>query len=221
MSIKPYYQDDYATIYHGDCREVLPHLGPVDLVLTDPPYGIALQSGMGGRHGACRIAGDSDCSLRNEMLSIARFQGAYIFGSPKVQKPAGWKAVLIWDKGEHVGMGDLQMPWKPNFEEVYVLGLGFEGRRDSSILKFNAVAGCVGRVTSRLHPTEKPIELLRYLIGKHPAASILDPFAGSGTTLRAAKDLGVKSIGIEIEEKYCEVAARRLSQEVLWGAMAG
>lgn len=217
--IKPYYQDEYATIYHADCRDVLPRLEKVDLVLTDPPYGIAHSSGMGGRHGDCAIIGDADCSLRDEALALAHFQGAYVFGSPKVQKPAGWKSILIWNKGEHVGMGDLQMPWKPNFEEIYVLGSGFTGRRESSVLHYLAVAGCVGRVKSRLHPDEKPIDLVRYLLGKHSAGCVLDPFAGSGTTLRAAKDLAIKSIGIEIKEKYCEIAAKRLRQEVLWSAM--
>lgn len=210
--IKPYYEQDGITIYHGDCREVLPQLERVDLLLTDPPYGVALSSGWDGRHGECSIVGDEDESLRDRVLQIAKWKAAYVFGSPKVRKPYHVKAVLIWDKGEHVGMGNLQMPWKPNFEEIYVLGSGFKGRRDSSILKFNAVAGCVGRVISRLHPTEKPIDLLRYLLGKHPAETVLDPFMGSGSTLRAAKDLGIKAIGIEIEEKFCEIAANRMAQ---------
>lgn len=222
--IKPYYSDEWATIYHGDCREILPQLQPVDLVLTDPPYGVRLSSGRAGQHGDCTIVGDADCSLRDEVLQMMHFQGAYVFGSPKAQKPAGWKAVLIWDKGEHVGMGNLQVPWKPNFEEIYILGSGFMGRRDSGILRFHAVAGTVGSgekgTTARWHPTEKPVDLLRYLLRKHPAGCVLDPFMGSGTTLRAAKDLGMRSIGIEIEEKYCEIAVKRLKQESLFGMMA-
>lgn len=211
--IQPYYKDEYATIYHGDCREILPHLEKVDLMLTDPPYGVALSSGRGGRHGDCVITGDEDESLRDHAMRLASWKAAFVFGSPKVRKPPGVKATLIWDKGEHVGMGNLQLPWKPNFEEIYVLGSGFTGRRDSSILKFNAIAGCVGRVMSRLHPTEKPVDLLRYLLGKHSAVNVLDPFVGSGSSLRAAKDLGLQSIGIEIEEEYCEMAAERLRQE--------
>jgi DNA modification methylase len=215
--IKPYYQDEWATVYLGDCREILPQLEPVDLVLTDPPYGIAHSSGMGGRHGDCSIEGDADCSLRDAALRLARFRGAFVFGSPKVSKPAGWKSVLIWNKGEHVGMGDLQMPWKPNFEEIYVLGEGFKGRRDSSVLHFLAVAGCVGRVKSRWHPDEKPVELLRYLLSKHSAGTVLDFFCGSGSTLRAAKDLGIRSIGIELTERHCQNAVKRLRQESLLG----
>src|SRR5215510_1160393 len=218
--IQPYYQDEWATIYHGDCREVLPDLAPVGLMLTDPPYGVALSSGMNGRHRDCAIVGDEDSSLRDQVLQMAKFQAAFVFGSPKVSKPVGWKAVLIWDKGEHVGMGNLRLPWKPNYEEIYVLGNGFRGRRGSSVLKFNAVAGCVGLITSRLHPTEKPVDLLCHLLGKHPAGLVLDPFIGSGTTLRAAKDMALKSIGIEIEERYCEIAAKRLRQESLLGLLA-
>ena len=208
--IKPYYDQDGVTIYNADCREVLPQLEKVDLVLTDPPYGIALSSGRKGRHGDCMVLGDEDVSLRNQVLRLARWNAAYVFGSPKIPKPFfDIRATLIWDKGEHVGMGNLQLPWKPNYEEIYVIGDGFKGRRDSSILKFNAVAG----FNSRFHPTEKPVELLRYLLGKHPAACILDPFMGSGSSLRAAKDLGIKAVGIEIEEKYCEIAVERLRQQ--------
>ena len=211
--IEPYYQDEFCTIYNADARQIVRELEPVELLLTDPPYGVALTSGMGGRHGDCAIIGDEDEAVRDRVLQLAKWKAALVFGSPKVKKPYGTKTTLIWDKGEHVGMGNLQIPWKPNYEEIYVLGDGFKGRRDSSILKFNAVAGCVGRVTSRLHPTEKPVDLIRYLLGKHPARCVLDPFAGSGTTGRAAKDLGIKSILIETKKKYCDIAIERLRQQ--------
>ena len=117
---------------------------------------------------------------------------------------------MIWSKGEHTGMGDLSFPWKPDFEEIYINGDGFYGRRTSSVLRFNARTD-----SGRAHPTEKPVELMAELIGKCDATTILDPFAGSGTTGRAAKDLGRKAVLIEIEERYCEIAARRMGQEVL------
>lgn len=110
-------------------------------------------------------------------------------------------------------MGDLALPWKQNWEHIYVGGPGFVGRRGSGVLRFNALAPWAGEYT---HPHEKPVDLLIDLIGKCPPEwTILDPFMGSGTTLRAAKDLGRKAIGIEIEERYCEIAAKRLAQEVL------
>ena len=137
-----------------------------------------------------------------------------VFGRWSVTRPADTKMVLTWEKGEHVGMGDLALPWKPNTEEIYVLGCGFVGARTGSVLKHLAIAGCVGLRTSRWHPTEKPAGLLKELIAKCPPGTVLDPFMGSGTTLVAAKELGRRAIGIEIEEKYAEIAAKRLSQEV-------
>jgi DNA modification methylase len=211
--LKPYYQDSAVTIYHGDCLEILSDL-LADVLVTDPPYGAQNISGWSGLHGDCKITNDSDVGTRNQVLKTwsLRYKPAIVFGSPRCARPHGIRATLIWDKGGHAGMGDLDFPWKPNYEEIYIIGFGFSGARTSSVLshwihpKFNA---------SRQHPTEKPVSLLRDLIGKCPGDTILDPFMGSGTTLRAAKDLGRKAIGIEIEERYCEIAAKRMAQEVL------
>ena len=216
---EPYYDQDGITIYHADCREILPLLEPnsIDLVLTDPPYGIAYQSGKTGHHGGTSlpgIVGDEDTSLRDYALSVIDTP-AIVFGSWKTPKPSGTRAVLIWEKGDHVGMGDLSMPWKPNIEEIYIIGAGFSGHRGSSVLRINAPVSWNSTAFGRRHPHEKPIPLLTALLAKHPGNTILDPFMGSGTTLRAAKDLGRRAIGIELEERYCEIAARRLQQAVL------
>lgn len=210
--MKPYYQDNAVTIYLGDCRSILPSLPKVDLVLTDPPYGIGFESGWDGLHGSCEIQGDTNTTLRDDALGMLQGISAIVFGSWKVAKPNGTKAVLIWDKGGHSGMGDLSFPWKPNTEEIYVIGNGFTGERTTSVLyfpnhpTFNA---------NRVHPFEKPIALVESLMAKSTGNLILDPFMGSGTTLRAAKNLGRKAIGIEIEEKYCEIAAKRMAQTVM------
>lgn len=214
---EPYYQDDSVTLFGADCRDVLPYLTGVDLVLTDPPYGIAYHSGMTGHDGGRSlpgIAGDEDTSLRDFALAQTDC-AALVFGSWKVAKPRGCRAVLIWDKGDHVGMGDLSLPWKPNTEEIYVIGSGFSGHRGSSVLRFPAPVTWNSVAHGRSHPHEKPLPLIRALLAKHPGRVILDPFAGSGTTLRAAKDLGRRAIGIEIEERYCEIAVKRLAQSVL------
>lgn len=120
--------------------------------------------------------------------------------------------VLVWDKVVSTGMGALDVPWRPSWEAIYVIGHGFQGRRSHGVLRFSLPTLAPER---KLHPTSKPVDLMRALITKCPDGTVLDPFMGSGTTLRAAKDLGRKAIGIEIEERYCEIAAQRLAQEVL------
>jgi len=212
--VKPYYEEPGIRIYHGDCREILPELEPVDLVLTDPPYGVDNKSSWNGLHGKCVIKNDGDVSIRDLALKMCKFERALIFGSWKAPRPADTKQILIWEKGGHCGMGDLSIPWKPNHEEIYVMGKGFSGKRTSGVLYFISDRECNGVVRERYHPTEKPLKLILELLQKSPG-NVLDPFMGSGTTLRAAKDLGRQAIGIEIEEKYCEISARRLSQEVL------
>ena len=205
--MKPYYADELVTLYHGDCREILPTI-EADVLVTDPPYGMALRSGRNGEHGDLRIEGDDDPTLRDTVLAQWSDRPALIFGRWSVARPTKTRMVLTWDKGEHVGMGDLSLPWKPLTEEIYVIGGGFLGHRGSCVLRFNAPAPAKSQ--GRLHPTEKPVALMRDLIGKCPPGIIIDPFAGSGSTLVAAADLNRKAIGIEIEERYCEIAARRL-----------
>jgi hypothetical protein len=215
--VKPYYEQDGITIYHGDCREVLPGLA-WDVLVTDPPYGIAYASGMTGHDGGTAldgIEGDADTSLRDWVLSELRGRPAVTFGSWKRPRPEGCRAVLTWEKGDHVGMGDLDFPWKPNTEEVYVLGPGFSGHRGSAVLRHNAPVSWNSVGFGRVHAHQKPVTLMESLLQKCPPGVVLDPFMGSGSTLVAAKNLGRRAIGIEIEEKYCEVAARRLDQTVL------
>ena len=177
-----------------------------DVVVTDPPFGMAYRSGWSGSS----VAGDEDCSARDSMLAAWGDRPAVVFGRWSEPRPAGTRIRLVWDKGEWPGMGDLQMPWGPSDEEVYILGRGFQGKRAGTVLRSNRIGA-----QEALHPTEKPIALLQRLIQACPPGTILDPFMGSGTTLVAAKLEGRKAIGIEIEERYCAIAAKRLSQGVL------
>jgi DNA modification methylase len=200
-----------VTLYLGDCREILPTLGKVDAVVTDPPYGMGYTSGYAtdklwaaGR----KITNDEDHSVRDDVLS--RFDCAMlVFGVRKVPLPPRCRQVLIWDKQGALGMGALDLPWKPGHEEIYVLGKGFVGGRHwHSVISHppTQAMACNGRT----HPNEKPVGLIKMLIKWCPEGLILDPFMGSGTTGVAAVKLGRKFIGIEIEPKYFDIACRRI-----------
>lgn len=195
--VKPYYQDDACTIWHGDCREILPTLDPVDLVLTDPPYPNAAGYFTDAIEVAARVI--SNVSLRTN------------------------RALVFWDKMQ-VPSCDLPLVarhiWhrtntnRPdNYEAIYEFAKDGT-KRASRVYPFAVICiGLTGCSEATGHPTQKNIKLIESLLGE--ADTILDPFMGSGTTLVAAKNLGRKAIGIEIEEKYCEIAVKRLRQEVL------
>jgi site-specific DNA-methyltransferase (adenine-specific) len=210
----PYYDDNRGIqIYLGDCREVLPHLKNIDAVVSDPPYGIkhrrgqAANRGKGITLGTTGIAGDKEPFDPKPWL---QFSYVVLWGANWYANclPAGrW---LIWDKQEHGGSGDFseaEVAWCNRGQALKIFRHMWLGVQRASE---------VGE--SRLHPTQKPIRLMEWTIieaGIPDGALVLDPFCGSGPTLRAAKNLGRRAIGIEIDERYCEIAARRLSQEVM------
>ena len=202
--MKPYFQNELVTLYHGDCLEVT-HWLSADVLVTDPPYGMSYKSGWTDR---TQIANDSTIRARDSALELWGTKPALVFGTWRVERPANTKNLLIWSKGDDPGMGDLSMPWGLSHEEIYVLGSGFIGKRESSVIKANKPP----IATRPDHPTPKPIGLMEKLIAK-TTGTIADPFAGSGATLFAARNLGRKVIGVEVEEKYCELIANRLSQE--------
>lgn len=212
-----YYQDESVTLYHGKATDFADHWLKADVLVTDPPYGYSHKSGGGPRGDASwkntTIANDHDTSARDNMLAAWGDRPAIVFGSWKRERPAATRALLVWDKGGHAGMGDLAMPWKPNFEDIYILGSGFTGKRESGVLSGYHVSA--KESGGRVHPHQKPSNLMDALIRKCPPGTIADPFAGSGSTLYSAKALGRKAIGVEVEERYCEIIANRLSQEVL------
>ena len=210
--MKPYYEQNGITIYNADCRDVLPILQGDYIVVTDPPYGVELASHRGA---AWAIKGDSN----EERLGVeavieevlARFP-VIAFASPKRPWPGTWDQHLVWNKGGAVGGGgDVGSYWKLSWELIQANNLGrLNPPRDESVLTFP-----VGPQNSAAHPARKPVALLEYLISKLRHSSILDPFCGTGTTLRAAVNLGRPAVGVEVEEAYCHMAAESLRQLVL------
>ena len=208
----PYYDHGGITIYHGDCREILPHLPKVDLVLTDPPYGILAESGSaatrrsGGNLDAGRMAWDVAPERWLLDAILENHEAAFVWGGLHLDLPPTF-GYLLWDKQiDGLNFGECEVCWTTE-------------RFAPRIFRYRAV----GVDGGKQHPTQKPVALMRWRIEKAgDPQTILDPFMGSGTTLRAAKDLGRKAIGIEIEEKYCEIAATRLQQEVFdWSESTG
>ena len=210
----PYYQDDHATIYHGDCLEVLSQLA-FDVVVTDPPYGLNWKQPERHSPSYDGIRNDKDTYYRDELLTkIPKDMPAVMFGSPLIQIPPNTKQVLVWQKPSESGFFGCFAGYRRDWEAIYLLGKWpQEGAKRSSIIKTKE--GLSSYLRGKAHPHTKPQNLMKKIILTVPEGVILDPFMGSGSTLRAAKDLNRQSIGIEIEEHYCEIAARRLAQEVL------
>lgn len=211
---EPYYQDDQVTLYHGNCLEIAEWL-KADVLVTDPPYGVAYESNMNRNRRNVKlgraIAGDATTAARD--AALAAWNGpAVVFGRWDSPRPTGTHTRLVWDKGGGF-MGNLQLPWGRSDEEVYILGSGFTGKREGSVLRVHMLMSADKERPD--HPTPKPIPLMERLIEKCPPGVIADPFAGSGSTLVAARNLGRKAIGVEIEERYCDLIASRLAQGCL------
>ena len=204
--MKPYYEHAGITIYHGDCREILLTLGPVDLVLTDPPYGIGVTRmtlGNGNRK-VFRGSEAWDDSTPDLSWVISSGLPAIVWGGNYFQLPPS-RCWFVWDKGTGSNdFADCELAWT---------------NLDSTVRKyFQSWVGANAKESydkDRFHPTQKPVGLMKWCLNRLGDGLILDPFMGSGTTLVAAKNLNRLAIGIEIEERYCEIAAKRLQQEVL------
>lgn len=210
MSI--YYTDDKVVLHHGDCLEITDWLD-ADVLVSDVPYGVDYRSNSRRDTLARSILGDKDTTARDTALDMWGDRPALIFGTWRIPRPDATRQVLIWDTKGALGMGAMDLPWKPSHQEVYVIGRGFTGRRTTDVLAHPPVQSMARN--GRSHPHEKPLGLMSELISKCPPGVIADPFAGSGSTLVAAARLGRRAIGVELEERYCEVIAKRLSQGVL------
>lgn len=197
-----YYTDDRITIYHGDCRELLPSL-TFDYIVTDPPYGIDHVPSSYWEHQ--RITGDNTTFDPGHLLTA---KGAVLFGANhyahRLPPSAGW---IVWDKRDRVSRrlpgSDAELAWTNILTQLRVF--------------VHVWIPHTLRTEPAYHPTQKPVALMRQIIQElpDPNSVVCDPYMGSGTTLRAAKDLGYRAIGVETEERYCDIAATRCAQEVL------
>jgi len=237
--VKAYYDDGQTIIYHADCQEVLPMLGSVDLVLTDPPYGITSNewdieiaaSQLLSHFSLVVMTASQPFAARMIVADIERFRHEWIwiknrgsnFANTVREPMKEHEAILVFaDRGwtynkqmqERSGSGASRAQYEFNFRSKSENYREFEGREGQSLpaqrvpsswQKFNTEVG--------LHPTQKPVALFEYLTltYSNEGDTVLDPFMGSGTTIFAAKKLGRKGIGIEIEERYCEIAVHRIS----------
>ena len=214
----PYYDEDGITIYHGDCREVLSDGLLVDLVLTDPPYGIGYSAphtssvtpdvARGG------VIGDDEPFDPRWLLAYGR---CVIFGAnhfAHLLPPGGW---VVWSKvqdnrwlssGYHNKRSLAEVAWTNCHRHVALYNYYWAG---------SPMHRLGDERMSQLHPTQKPVDLMRWIIGSstEPADLVLDPYMGSGPVARGCHDLGRRYIGVELDERYCEVAVKRLAQGVL------
>lgn len=218
----PYWSDGQVTLYHGDCREVAEWL-TADVLVTDPPYGIGWKKpALKSAHRPARhegIAGDADTGTRDAALAAWGSRPALVFGSLRAAFPADWKRVLVFHKPTiSTGLIGNRSPWLANWEPVFVLGPWPDQTptRDAVIgTRALTASGYSGYGTRYGHPHAKPVDVMETLIAACPPGVIADPFAGSGSTLVAARNQGRPAVGVEIDERYCELAARRLSQQVM------
>lgn len=225
--MKPYYEDGTVTLWHGDCREVTAWL-EADVLVCDPPYGIAWSKGawsaMHNPAGRTGIQNDGDTLVRDAILALWAPRPALVFGSLRAEYPTGWKRMLVFRK-PLVGSGLFgnRLPWLTNWEPVFVCGDWPEETptRDAVVTTSAACAsGYSGYTTRYGHSHAKPLDAMEALIEACPPGIVADPCAGSGSTLLAARAQGRRAIGVEVEERYCEMIAKRLSQGDLFGGAA-
>ncbi len=248
-SVKPYYSDGQRVIYHGDCLEVLPELGPFDLAVTSPPYNMGLVPGGNGRGMYRPGAANKGGRFR------AGYDGGHDDAMPQEAYDAWQREVLrvLWERVDlgvfynhrpRVEHGRVRLPLSMNFgglplRQVIIWDRGtgvdvnlrhFCTRQEWVLLFAKDAFAVVDHAASGMgdvwrlgietnvpgHPAPFPVALPGRCIAATGARSVVDPFAGSGTTLRAAKDAGIAGVGIEKSERYCELAANRLAQGSLF-----
>lgn len=218
--MKPYYDHAGIQIFHGDCRDVLPYLS-ADATVTDPPYGVNLGAYTGTsryKNEAYLSTEDSPEFVKSVCVPVIEI---CLRISTRLAMTPGNRCMWMYPQPDDVGIwynpcSINRGRWGFSFANAFIFFYGKDPHNIGSGMIPNSVSGLCDSVKGIQHPCPKPLKFAKWLVGRASLAHeiILDPFAGSGTTLVAAKQLGRRAIGIDIEEKYCEIAAKRLSQEV-------
>lgn len=209
--MKPYFETKLGKLYHGDCLKVMSELERADLVIADPPYGLKENARKVASRGGLIAATDygsfewdnKPASPEEISAIISAGKNAIIWGGNyfKVEPARGW---LVWDKMNSSDFADAELAWTNIKMSVRILKFMWNGM----------IRQGEARGKKRVHPAQKPVELIMWCISFVPKAElILDPFIGSGTSAVACEILNKKWIGIEKEEKYCEIAAKRIETE--------
>ena len=214
--MKPYYKDDLVTLFHGDCLEITEWL-QANVLVTDPPYGVAwMACGLNDKKSVRNLAeqsikSDEDTAARDDALALWGDRPSVVFGSWRKPLSKMPNHRLIWYKANRQP-GITSAAFYPVEEEIWLTGSGWKA--ETPIPNVITTHESRARQPALIgHPTPKPIGLMETLIAACPDGVIADPFSGSGATLIAARNLGRPSIGVEYEEKYCELIATRLSQQ--------
>lgn len=212
----PFYDKNGITIYNAKCEQVLPFLEPVDLLLTDPPYGIGEAAGKNKSRGCLATSKDFGDEAWDNLpppqwlllQAMALSQWQIVFGGNYYGLPAS-SCWLVWDKDNgQTDFADCELAWTNLSKAVRRLRYRWQGMLQEHM---------GDKKEHRLHPTQKPLAVMQWALSHAPQeiATVLDPFMGVGTTLVAAKLAGLRAIGIEQSTKYCEAAVERLRQNVL------
>lgn len=211
--MKPYYQDQWAAIYHGDCRQVIPSLGQFDAVVTDPPYNVGKDYGVHDD----KMSNDEYAEWSRSIVELCLQKASNQFWVAPRYKLELWLSLLpsahliVIPRG---AAGPFRQGWSDQFE--IALAVGKPSQCVADLWKGIRLKGEGYFFTEETwgHPGYTPYPIMLRAIQLLAVETVLEPFCGTGTTLRAAKDLGKRSVGIELEERYCEIAAKRLAQEV-------
>lgn len=218
------FEDDLTKIIHGKWQDHLEEIDGADVLITDPPYGMDYISNFAQAGPSAPVRGDKNTVERDSLLERwFTLEGrlnrpAVVFGTWRVVGPS-WpvRQLVIWHKGDRPGMGDLSLPWGPSHEDIYIMGgIGeghWTGKRGPSVIRARVREGNAKNSHNKHgHPTPKPVLLMQDLVAHTLGATIIDPFAGSGSTLVAARMLGRRAVGIEMDKDYATGMVDRIKK---------